>query len=158
VQYALDNSEGEQNRYELNPDHTHFIVVDDDGMHAKMLEFRIALENRLQKPITLRRQKRNQSVPNGFNQTITKNRPELNEAQLYETIPVVCLLIGGGVGSISLVLTKLMQNIPILVFKGTGNAPDLISCVHEDVADRSLFVNITENSQSKQTTFLILLF
>jgi hypothetical protein len=135
----MDNSEGVQDRYELNPDHTHFILVDDGGQNSKMLEFRIALEHRLQKPITFRRPKRNPYLLKGS--TRLDSNPGSSQDE-YETIPVVCLLIGGGVGSISLVLTKLMQNTPILAFKGTGNAPDLISCVHEDIADRSLSLDL----------------
>ena len=52
-----------------------------------------------------------------------------------DKIPVVALLIGGGVGSVSLVLTKIYQGIPILIFKGTGHAPDLISGTYEDFAE-----------------------
>lgn len=66
----------------------------------------------------------------------TSEQPPANLNQNQERIPIVSLLIGGGVGSISLVLAKINQSTPVLVFKGTGHAPDLISGAYEDFADR----------------------
>jgi methyl coenzyme M reductase alpha subunit len=60
-----------------------------------------------------------------------------------DAIPIVVLLIGGGVGSISLVQSKLIQCIPVLVFKGTGAAPDLIAQAYEDFGDR--LDNLSDN-------------
>jgi hypothetical protein len=133
--YHLHESEHNMHQFELNPDHTHFILVDDDGVHSKLLEFRVALEKRLQKPIFQRKSKRaNADAAAASVQRLQSS--ELNVYSPYDAIPIVCLLIGGGVGSISLVQTKLMQGIPVLVFKGSGHAPDLISGIYEDFSDR----------------------
>ena len=92
------------------------------------------MEKRLQKPIFYRKQKRsNPHLESNHSELPVIHEDVKNE---YDKIPIVCLLIGGGVGSISLVLTKIYQGIPILVFKGTGHAPDLISGTYEDFADR----------------------
>ena len=71
----------------------------------------------------------------------------------YDKIPIVCLLIGGGVGSISLVLTKIYQGIPVLTFKGTGHAPDLICGTYEDFADR--YDNLSDNHLRTAVTIRI---
>jgi hypothetical protein len=122
----------------LNPDHTHFILVDDDNMHIKLLKFRVALEKRLQRPIFNKKLKRSYAnLDKLVNETFHDDTKLQAESAIGDQkIPIVCLLIGGGVGSLSLVLTKIYQSIPILIFKGTGHAPDLISGTYEDFADR----------------------
>lgn len=132
----MDESESDVQKFDLNPDHTHFILVDDDGVQTKLLEFRVALEKRLRKPLLQRRFKRPISENADTLNNVSNEEFKSTTESPYDTIPIVCLLLGGGVGSISLVQTKLMQGIPILVFKGTGHAPDLISTIYEDFADR----------------------
>jgi hypothetical protein len=138
--YHIGDSDADLQKFELNPDHTHFILVDDDGSQSKLLEFRVALEKRLRKPLLHRRFKR-------FHADNTEMSPEelkpVGIETPFDTIPIVCLLIGGGVGSVSLIQTKLMQGIPVLVFKGSGHAPDLISSTYEDFADR--LDNVSDN-------------
>lgn len=176
---ANANSDGSKLDNYLNPDHTHFILVDDDNSDLKLIKFRVALEKRLQKPVIHKRSKRPaahgnfdpSSLSNGSHSQSAQDpmammKPNLldrnnsnndTSASLPTTavngvddnvgsppgavntcpmIPIVCLLIGGGIGSISLVLSKIYQGIPILIFKGTGHAPDLISGTCEDFADR----------------------
>jgi len=179
ITYKIDEQDNDLFKYSLNPDHTHFILVDDDNLHIKLLKFRVALEKRLQKPIFTRKSKRT-TVPtlnlnNNFSQTnlstssssfnlindltfVTNTEPpetklqqqqqqqqlqSTNSSNEYDKIPIVCLLIGGGVGSISLVLTKIYQGIPVLALKGTGHAPDLICGTYEDFADR--YDNMSDN-------------
>lgn len=117
--------------FSLNPDHTHFILVDDEGIIMKFLKFRVAFEKRLQRPV-IYRNKLKRSTANLENMI----NDESMKSSLDDKIPLVNLLIGGGVGALSVVLTKLHQGLPILVFKGTGHAPDLISGAYEDFADR----------------------
>lgn len=163
IAYKIDEQDADSFKYSLNPDHTHFILVDDDNLHIKLLKFRVALEKRLQKPIFCRKSKRSVatlahsthtntnydkasslSSSNSFNLTdlsfihsnSTVSNEESKQVHEYDKIPIVCLLIGGGIGSISLVLTKIYQGIPVLAFKGTGHAPDLICGTYEDFADR----------------------
>lgn len=167
IVYKIDEQDGDSSKYSLNPDHTHFILVDDDNLHIKLLKFRVALEKRLQKPIFCRKSKRSgatianvshmnfssdkassSSSNNSFslNDLTLIHGNNINGSNLNEDlskqghesdkIPIVCLLIGGGIGSISLVLTKIYQGIPVLAFKGTGHAPDLICGTYEDFADR----------------------
>lgn len=156
--YKIEESESSLHNLDLNPDHTHFVLVDDNNVHLKLLKFRVALEKRLQMPIVMRKPKRAADLgatpvvppapPLPIESTpqedlssrprlpSTSEQPPANPNQNQERIPIVSLLIGGGVGSISLVLAKINQSTPVLVFKGTGHAPDLISGAYEDFADR----------------------
>lgn len=142
----MEEQESSSHAFFLNPDHTHFILVDDDNFHIKFLKFRVALEKRLQKPLLNRRSKKSlANLENSKNELTREESRTSHEGSSsstsYDKIPIVSLLIGGGIGSISLVLTKIYQGIPILVFKGTGHAPDLISGTYEDFADRFLINN-----------------
>ena len=112
-------------------------------MHIKLLKFRVALEKRLQKPMFNRKSKRSAVHFDKITTDLASDESKTNQEQSYDKIPIVSLLIGGGVGSISLVLTKIYQGIPTLVFKGTGHAPDLISGTYEDFADR--YDNLSDN-------------
>lgn len=162
--YKIEESESNMHSLDLNPDHTHFILVDDENIHLKLLKFRVALEKHLQNSI-FGRKSRNKSMPQSdpvfvvssplpvvkecveekhsptpetpTATTTTVPAPlETGNEQNQDKVPIVSLLIGGGVGSISLVLAKINQSTPVLVFKGTGHAPDLISGAYEDFADR----------------------
>ena len=136
INYKIEDQESDEHNYSLNPDHTHFILVDDENTHVDLLKFRVALEKRLQKPI-LNRKSKNRVEPNAKDDE--KQAKEDPEDSSHDKIPIVALLIGGGIVSINLVLTKIYQGIPILVFKGTGHAPNLICGTYEDFADRSNF-------------------
>lgn len=118
-------------------------MIDDDGVHSKLLEFRVALEKRLQKPIFQRKSKRLNADNNNSNSCTSDELKSTSDHVQYDLIPNVCLMIGGGIGSLSLVLTKITQGVPVLIFKGSGHAPDLISGTYEDFADR--FESISQN-------------
>lgn len=161
--YKIEESESSTPDLYLNPDHTHFILVDDDNIHLKLLKFRVALEKRLQNSLLGRKTRKSMPASEPVF-VVSTTLPSVNECDekstissqpppepppvvsttaatdqqqnQQERIPMVSLLIGGGVGSISLVLAKINQCTPVLVFKGTGHAPDLISGAYEDFADR----------------------
>ncbi len=130
INYKIEEQDAAPDLYSLNPDHTHFILVDDEKSHVELLKFRVALEKRLQKPILTRKIK-SQPLENQED-----GKQVIENENSHDKIPIVSLLIGGGIVSINLVLTKIYQGIPILVFKGTGHAPNLIAGAIEDFADR----------------------
>jgi hypothetical protein len=94
-------------------------------MHIKLLKFRVAFEKRLQKPIfNHRKAKRSNAQFENLTTDVINNEESkvTQDSASNNKIPIVSLLIGGGVGSVSLVLTKIYQGIPILIFKGTIHA------------------------------------
>ncbi len=111
----------------------------------KLIKFRVALEKRLQKPSFNKKLKRSAAnLENIVNEEVRLQHQQssVDCATCSDKVPLVSMLIGGGIGSISVVLTKIFQGIPVLVFKGTGHAPDLISGAYEDFADRD---NLSDN-------------
>ncbi|KAK7074537.1 hypothetical protein SK128_025621 [Halocaridina rubra] len=84
----------------LNGDHTHFLMVD-NGTRDKFGgadAFRTRLEEAIQEP-----------EPLGFG------------------MPVVLLLLEGGISSVSKCCMALKSNIPVVVVAGTGRAADLLA-------------------------------
>ena len=49
------------------------------------------------------------------------------------TVPLVTVLVGGGVGSMDIVQSTLEANLPVVVVKGSGRLADLLSDVYEDL-------------------------
>jgi hypothetical protein len=98
INYKIDDQDsGDNSLHSLNPDHTHFIIVDDEKTHVDLLKFRVALEKRLQKPVLSRKVK---SLPVDNNET----RKQVIESEAsHDKIPIVSLLIGGGIVSVNLV-------------------------------------------------------
>ncbi len=100
VNHKID--EPEPSLHSLNPDHTHFILVDDDNMHIKLLKFRVALEKRLQKPIFNNRKAKRSTVhleslvaDSLVNEEPSKDNISVSNPQdSYNKIPIVALLIG----------------------------------------------------------------
>ena len=59
----------------------------------------------------------------------------LNKSNLSseDGFPMVCTLVHGTPETIELVYKKIQQEIPIVVFKGTGLAADLIAFAYEEI-------------------------
>ncbi|XP_066295735.1 transient receptor potential cation channel subfamily M member-like 2 [Branchiostoma lanceolatum] len=106
-------------QWELNPDHTHFIVVDDgsnDNWNAEH-ELRLQLQHHYRSP----RQVHN-VLPG------TTSRKKAN--------PVVCVLVQGGPASIQYVRGCVQQETPVLLLKGSGKAADLLAFAYEEIKER----------------------
>lgn len=126
----------------LEPNHSHFILVDDgsESQFGKEIEFRAHLENELRKGESLKyyRQKRSSSML--MNRRLTPQNSQLNELnsaeKTTEKVPVwyfifwwiyrifywiimffkmVLIVVQGGAGTFRTVEESLKQNVPILV-------------------------------------------
>ncbi|CAH1272711.1 TRPM7 [Branchiostoma lanceolatum] len=108
---------GEQ--WELNPDHTHFIVVDDgsnDNWNAEH-ELRLQLQHHYRSP---------RQVYNVLPGTTSRKKAN----------PVVCVLVQGGPASIQYVRGCVQQETPVLLLKGSGKAADLLAFAYEEIKER----------------------
>ncbi|XP_043211040.1 transient receptor potential cation channel subfamily M member 5-like isoform X1 [Amphibalanus amphitrite] len=94
----------------LNGDHTHFLLVDNGmrGTPTGAAELRAKLEERIADPGV-----------GGLG------------------IPVILLILEGGLGVIVDVLHSLRRGIPVVVIRGTGRAADIIAFAQCEVAKRS---------------------
>lgn len=100
VKYKVQDKFGHLKPVSLNGDHTHFIFIDNGSrnMFKGSDDFRTRLEEAIQVP-----------EPIGFG------------------VPVVLLLIEGGISSIMKCVMAVRRNIPVVVVAGTGRAADLMA-------------------------------
>lgn len=47
---------------------------------------------------------------------------------------MVCTLVHGTLGTIELLYHKIKQEIPAVIFKGTGSAADIIAYAYEEIS------------------------
>ncbi|XP_071134130.1 transient receptor potential cation channel subfamily M member-like 2 [Mytilus edulis] len=137
----LDGSEGltltnegckpNKDIHELNPDHTHFILVESET-EDHYIDFRSNFEKQLECQL---------GRPRRYRRLLSYNSDE-NEAEVVEpppqTIPVVGLLIQGRPQKIDLVLFYLRHKMPVVVVKGTGGCANLLAYAIEETQDRSV--------------------
>eukprot|EP00058_Branchiostoma_floridae_P014792 XP_002600280.1 hypothetical protein BRAFLDRAFT_118277 [Branchiostoma floridae] len=113
--------DGLPDQWELNPDHTHFIVVDDgtdDNWNAEH-ELRLQLQHHYSSP---RRASSYCVLPS------------------KKANPVVCVLVQGGPASIQYVQGCVQQETPVLLLKGSGKAADLLAFAYEEIKESIQYV------------------
>ncbi|XP_077993262.1 transient receptor potential cation channel subfamily M member 2-like [Glandiceps talaboti] len=101
VHYKVDDPEG--NEASLDPNHTHFILVD-DGTEYKF-ETEISLRSAIEEAIS----KKHVGVDGEIK------------------IPTVCLALEGGPGTIETVKSALSKKIPVVIVAGSGRAADVLA-------------------------------
>ncbi|XP_069135889.1 transient receptor potential cation channel subfamily M member-like 2 isoform X2 [Argopecten irradians] len=92
----------------LNPNHTHFILVDDGSEHqfGKEIAFRAEIEN-----------------------AVANLKTDTGKDAV--SVPVVLLVVEGGPNTIETVLNAVCKNTPTVVVKGSGKAADIIAFAYE---------------------------
>ncbi|XP_023240584.1 protein ced-11-like, partial [Centruroides sculpturatus] len=112
----------EENKYELNPDHSHYIIVKDNTINKTgMNHFLLHLEQYMVSAVET-------STPNQRNDDI--------ETLSSNEIPVVALLIQGGYNCARLVLDHLKKQLPVVVLYGSGGLADLIAHAYYEIQYR----------------------
>ncbi|XP_076467609.1 transient receptor potential cation channel subfamily M member-like 2 [Babylonia areolata] len=117
--------------FDLNPDHSHFILMDDGKTPdlAGLLNFRLNLEVRFTKAV---------GKPRHFStlyQAPEDNR--LNQELESLLTPVIGLLVQGGPADIDHILWLLTKKIPVVVIQGSGLAADLVSFAYMQMQQRT---------------------
>ncbi|OWF47104.1 Transient receptor potential cation channel trpm [Mizuhopecten yessoensis] len=142
----LDGSEGvglkneghqpDSDKYELNPDHTHFMIVEEEDLD-RMLFTNIrctlekAFEYQLGRPRRLRRVfswGSDESNTSGFNDMHQPND---------KTIPVIGLLVQGSPKNVEHILFYLSNKMPVVVLKGSGGFADLLAFAYQETQERT---------------------
>ncbi|PIK61557.1 putative transient receptor potential cation channel subfamily M member 6 [Apostichopus japonicus] len=111
----------------LDPNHTHFILVDNGTVNKYGVEFNF--RSRLEKLIS------EQPLFPGSDQTV----------------PIVCLVLEGGIDTIKVVLQNVSQNppIPIVVVEGSGRAADLIAYALSNTSTNGQLVRLRERERER---------
>lgn len=113
---------------ELNSEHSHFIIMEQNTDLKELENFRLRVEERLLMPIG--RGKRYRKVQM-FDPTLNAGSIPENLPTISSTCtPMVGLLIQGGPIDIDHVVDLLRRQVPVLVVQGSGQAADLLSFVY----------------------------
>ncbi|XP_061181423.1 transient receptor potential cation channel subfamily M member 1-like [Saccostrea echinata] len=119
---------GTKEAMELNGEHSHFIIMDQNTDLKELENFRLRIEERLLTPIG--RGKRYRKVKMYDPSLDAGSIPE-NLTMITSTCtPMVGLLIQGGPLDIDHVVDLLRRKVPVLVLQGTGLGADLIAFVY----------------------------
>ncbi|CAN9497842.1 unnamed protein product [Ophioblennius macclurei] len=103
--YVID-TKGQDRLSCLDNNHTHFLLVD-DGTHGNY-GVEIALRSHLEK-------------------CISAKRLEIKESDV--TIPVVCVVLDGGPGTLNTIYNAMLNGTPCVILEGSGRIADVIAHV-----------------------------
>ncbi|KAI0978967.1 hypothetical protein GJ496_004428 [Pomphorhynchus laevis] len=67
----------------------------------------------------------------------TTSQIDEDKDMLRDVVPIVCMVIGGGLTTLRDIAERVHLDIPILVCKGSGLAADILASVHEELSDNS---------------------
>ncbi|XP_014666350.1 PREDICTED: transient receptor potential cation channel subfamily M member 2-like [Priapulus caudatus] len=103
ARYRVDIEPSSQ-EVQLDPNHSHFILVDDGTQHTFGVE--IGFRERLVQEIA------KQGVDTSSSGSLS--------------VPVVCIVVEGGPGTLENVYTAVLNDTPIVIVEGSGRAADLL--------------------------------
>lgn len=110
--YAPEENDLQSNHVFLDPNHTHFVLVDDgsEGNFGKEIEFRAHLEAELRrgKPPEYYEKKRK-----GLQKSSSSSIKE--DSQKENSIPMILIVVQGGPNTLLTVEESLKKNLPVLV-------------------------------------------
>jgi hypothetical protein len=120
VEYSITHlKEENMSKQPLDPNHTHFILVDNAKIdYGGEISFRAELES---------------AVANYKNNKIFKR--QMNKKKDEDPVPIVLLVVNGGPGTIDTVIQSVQRNSPCVFVKGSGNSADIFSYAIENKPD-----------------------
>lgn len=101
----------------LDPNHTHFILVDDgsEGKFGKEIKFRAQLEAELRKGKPLKHYENNLKKRQYSNSAVVYEETETNEKEDQSLVPMVLIVVQGGPNTLLTVKESIKENMPVLV-------------------------------------------
>ncbi|XP_071041740.1 transient receptor potential cation channel subfamily M member-like 2 isoform X2 [Parasteatoda tepidariorum] len=115
VEVENSGNKPEENKFDLNAFHTHFLVIRDKTPHKSVVHrFLLKLEDAFK----------------GFHSTNTE------VTDCYETIspvPILAVLVQGDLQSIHYVLSHLRRKLPLLIIGGSGGLADVLAYTYYEV-------------------------
>ncbi|KAJ8305130.1 hypothetical protein KUTeg_017315 [Tegillarca granosa] len=124
---------------ELNPDHSHFILVNDLEEVDDVENFRLELEERFLLPVgDSKKYRKIVSVEGSDSENDNCPAAATEDVKLVcnTNTPLVGLLLQGGPAQIDHVASLLKKQIPVIVVKGSGYAANLIAFVIQEMQER----------------------
>ncbi|KAL4230550.1 hypothetical protein ACF0H5_010931 [Mactra antiquata] len=133
VQVTNNGEKRNADIHELNPDHSHFIMVEDDEREISQGNLRCTIEQQFTRKI--KKKKKLHRLMSIGSENI--DDPTNIVEDIDEFIPVVGLLVQGSPKNIDQVLFYLQNKMPVVVLKGSGGIADMLSYVYEEVIEKS---------------------
>ncbi|XP_022251000.1 protein ced-11-like isoform X2 [Limulus polyphemus] len=120
----------EDEKYELNTYHSHFVVVN-DGTIAKtgINYFLLRFEQYLAAALETQQTDEQKQV------STTYNKGTFGSSE----VPVVAILIQGGYDSVRFILDHLKKQFPVVVIRGSGGLADLLAYAYSEFKHRAQF-------------------
>ncbi|KAL5012942.1 hypothetical protein ScPMuIL_011493 [Solemya velum] len=131
VSLKNEGSKPNSDQYELNSDHTHFILVEEEDKERMLFtNVRCAIEKEFENGF---------GRPHRFQRLFSCGSDEIDceMSDLPRTLPVVGLLVQGSPRGVEHVLFYLRNGMPVVVLKGSGGVADLISYAYEELHERN---------------------
>ncbi|GFQ90467.1 protein ced-11, partial [Trichonephila clavata] len=127
VEIENEGNQPEENKFELNPDHSHFVIVRDSTINKTGINhFLLKLEQYLSS---------SESLHCDIDASTPRRHPDVCSLSANE-IPVVSLLIQGGYDCARLILEHLKKQLPVVVVRGSGGLADLLAYAYYEVSER----------------------
>ncbi|KAF8787695.1 Transient receptor potential cation channel like protein [Argiope bruennichi] len=124
VEIENEGNKIEEQKFDLNPDHTHFLIVKDGTINKTGINyFLLRLQHYLASSL---------EQPRKSASTYRLNRCALGILE----IPVVAVLFQGGTDCARLVLDHLKRHLPLVVMKGTGGLADILGFAYSEINQR----------------------
>ncbi|XP_070535403.1 transient receptor potential cation channel subfamily M member 2-like isoform X2 [Ptychodera flava] len=124
VSYRVEYTQGYESS--LDPNHSHFILVDDGTVHN--YDTGTELRGKIEKAIS--------------------EHHHRSEKESKMTIPIVCLVFEGGIGTLKEVVSAVENATPTVIIGGSGRAADLLAWAIRNAPDKC-----KEDTEEKETTF-----
>jgi transient receptor potential cation channel subfamily M protein 2 len=107
----------------LDPNHTHFILVDDgsDSKYGTEIKLRTKLVSELKRGKSLRYYEQKRERLNKLSQSMnasnafSEKSEDCSEEEVDDSIPMILIVVQGGPNTLSTVTESIKENIPILV-------------------------------------------
>lgn len=122
--YRVEHSFQRGKPVSLNPDHTHFLLVDDGTQGqcgAKEVQFRARLER------------------------VIADKPNIQKQKFGFGVPVVTVVLEGGEDALKAVKESVKYGIPAVVVDGTRRAADILAFAHNNCECDSGFRRVLED-------------
>ncbi|XP_014670278.1 PREDICTED: transient receptor potential cation channel subfamily M member 3-like [Priapulus caudatus] len=128
---------------ELNPYHTHFLLVDDTTPDKSgMTIFQVRVHRRMSCPGGYSRQnsrpsESEQGAGRSDDVLLNMETEEENARCMTAEVPVIGIVMQGDAAVVDLALVHLKMQLPVIVMKGTGMLADLLAFAFTELTERS---------------------
>lgn len=138
---------GKVYRFDVNSDHTNFLIYDEDSsrltdtddssIQLSYDQFRNRVESLFTRCLSSYKRRKESELSDDETEYIA-SKSKQEERQ----VPMVCLTIRGDLSSIDAIEYKIKREIPVLILKGSGAASDIIAFAHEELTEKYLIYNL----------------